>query len=566
MLRAFLLSGLIQGRIFLYDPFQIDEGTQMKDRYKTKDQLLKELEALRKQVSKMEKIEKKRKRAEGKLQESEKKYRTLVEYSLQGIVIGQGPPPPHLVFANQAMGKILGYPPDKLTSLSPQETEALVHPEDRELFFNRFADRLEGKPVPSHYEVRGIRKDGAVVWLELSSARIKYRRQYAVQATFIDITERKQMEEVLRESEEKYRHIFETSPMGIGLSTLDGKMATANKAMEDIMGYSAEELKKIGLVNTYENKEDRNALLKSLYQNGRVVDYPIRLKRKDGTPYDALLSMLLIDIGGKRFFHTICRDITERKQAEEALRESRERFAKVFHSSPIPICISTLEESRFIDVNNSSLNMFGYNREELIGHTAIEVGMWVNPEDRDQMLQTLSSKGSARNMETSLRTKSGDILSVLYSMEPIDIGGERCLLAFAMNITDRKRAEEILRKSEENYRGLIESSPEVIYVLSAEDGTFTYLNLAFERVTGWSCTKWLGRSFTGITHPDDLPLADEHFQQMLRGESTKPFKIRIQTNSGEYIMVEIIGMPRIKNGEVVGMIGFVRDVTEREGI
>lgn len=133
-----------------------------------------------------------KKKTEKALKESEKKYKILVEQSLQGIVVGQEPISkgllPRIVFANQTISKILGYTPEELTSFSSQQTVNLVHPEDRQLFFGRFKDRLEGKSPPSNYEVRGIRKDGTTAWLEISSSRIEYDGQPAVQATFIDIT------------------------------------------------------------------------------------------------------------------------------------------------------------------------------------------------------------------------------------------------------------------------------------------------------------------------------------------------------------------------------------------
>jgi PAS domain S-box-containing protein len=113
------------------------------------------------------------------------------------------------------MSKILGYSPEELTSLSLEKTIALVHPEDRDLFFGRFKDRLEGRLVPTNYEVRGIRKNGTVVWLELSSARIQYDGQPAVQATFLDITERKKAEETLRESEHRLRTYLDSIHTGI---------------------------------------------------------------------------------------------------------------------------------------------------------------------------------------------------------------------------------------------------------------------------------------------------------------------------------------------------------------
>ena len=109
-----------------------------------------------------------RKKGDEALRESEAKYRALVDQSLQGIMIGQVSPF-RVVFVNPAMARTLGYTPDELTSLSPKEIEELVHPEDRAAFFVRFSDRLQGKTPPSHYEFRGIRKDGEVRWMEISA-------------------------------------------------------------------------------------------------------------------------------------------------------------------------------------------------------------------------------------------------------------------------------------------------------------------------------------------------------------------------------------------------------------
>jgi PAS domain S-box-containing protein len=137
-----------------------------------------------------------RKLIERKLKESEEKYRVLVEHSQQGIAIAQGSPP-RVVFINPAMAKILGYHVDEITSFSAEKTRAFVHPEDRDIFFGRFKGRLEGKGLSSPIEIRGIRKDGSTVWLDVSSALISYGGVPAIQGTFIDITDRKQAEEAL---------------------------------------------------------------------------------------------------------------------------------------------------------------------------------------------------------------------------------------------------------------------------------------------------------------------------------------------------------------------------------
>jgi PAS domain S-box-containing protein len=143
-----------------------------------------------------------RKRTESELRESELKYRVLVEHSLQGMVVAQGLPP-RLVFANAALADILGYTVEELVALSPEGVVTLVHPEDRELFFSRYRDRVQGKPTVPGYEFRGIRKDGTTCWLELHASPVNYDGQPAVQAVFVDITERKQAEEQLRESYEQ---------------------------------------------------------------------------------------------------------------------------------------------------------------------------------------------------------------------------------------------------------------------------------------------------------------------------------------------------------------------------
>jgi PAS domain S-box-containing protein len=135
----------------------------------------------------------------------------------------------------------------------------------------------------------------------------------AVLCTFVDITEQKNIGDVLEESEERYRHLFENSPIGIGISAMDGKIVTANKAMLDIIGYTLDEARQINLADTYESVDDRRRLLQALNQYGRVTGYLVRLRRKDGTFYDAILNITRINLGGTDYYHTICQRAHLRK-------------------------------------------------------------------------------------------------------------------------------------------------------------------------------------------------------------------------------------------------------------
>jgi PAS domain S-box-containing protein len=161
-----------------------------------------------------------RKRTETELQESERKYRVLVEQSLQGTAVVRGIPP-RFIFVNRALAEISGYTVDELLSLSPEQIQGLIHAEDRDTFFQRYAQRIDGLPSPLHYQFRTVRKDGEVRWLETHANYIEYGGEPAVQAVFVDITDQKQAESELRESYEVVRKTL--------LGTVDALAAAVEK-------------------------------------------------------------------------------------------------------------------------------------------------------------------------------------------------------------------------------------------------------------------------------------------------------------------------------------------------
>lgn len=150
----------------------------------------------------------------------------------------------------------------------------------------------------------------------------------------------------------------------------------------------------------------------------------------------------------------IVRDITDRKRAEAALRISEEKFSKAFRSSPDFITISTLEEGRFVDVNESFLRSSGYSREEVIGQTTASLGIWSEPQERARLKQMLQTQGAIHSLEFEFCKKSGEIIVGLLSAEIINLADQLCLLAVTTDITERKQAEEVLRLSEAKYREL----------------------------------------------------------------------------------------------------------------
>lgn len=152
--------------------------------------------------------------------------------------------------------------------------------------------------------------------------------------------------------------------------------------------------------------------------------------------------------------HQLQDEILERKQAEEALRVSEEKFSKAFRLSPDFITITTLKDGRYIEVNESFLRALGYSREEVIGRTSTQLGIWTKEQDRAKMNQLLQEKGAISSLEFEFRRKSGEPLVALLSAEIINLGDQPCLLAKTTDITERKQAENALQKSEASYREL----------------------------------------------------------------------------------------------------------------
>ena len=258
-----------------------------------------------------------------------------------------------------------------------------------------------------------------------------------------DITERKKAEEKLKQSEEKYRSVVEVIPDGIVTIDTSGVITSMNKVATEITGFSEEEIvgKHISKVPIIDGKTVPKALkIFNSFIKGKgpsMVEIPCR--KKDGTPRIGEFRASLMKTDGKvTGIQVMARDVTERYAAEEALRESVEKFSKAFRSSPDRIVITRLKDNVFIDVNDTYLNFTGYTREEVIGKSALNLGSWVDPEQRLRIVKKLKEGGKVPSEEVQLRIKSGEVRTALFSADLIDFGGEPCMISIATDITDRK--------------------------------------------------------------------------------------------------------------------------------
>ena len=174
---------------------------------------------------------------------------------------------------------------------------------------------------------------------------------------------------------------------------------------------------------------------------------------RDGRQIPIELAIMPVRVAQSISFSAFIRDLTAVKESqrtmatlEEQLRLSEQRFSKAFRASPLGIMFSTLADGRVIDANDAFLKIFGYSREDVIGRTSTELGMWADPEDRPRLLRQLLRHGSIHNVESTFRMKSGELRRALASVETVELGGERCALILFNDISERRRLEEQLRQ------------------------------------------------------------------------------------------------------------------------
>ncbi|MGA9349133.1 MAG: PAS domain S-box protein [Anaerolineae bacterium] len=427
-----------------------------------------------------------RKRAEEALRESEEKYRNLVERANDGITVIQDT---IVKYANPRLAEMWGGTVEEIID-TPFANH--VHPDELPKVLDRYQRRMAGEDVLLTYETVLRRKDGSKVYAELNAGVVTYQGKPADLVIVRDITERKQVEEILRQSEERYRNLFEGVPVGLYHIGPDGHFLDVNQTMMKMLGYPDKE--SLLAVTTVDlqlgvTPEDRQRRLALLERYGTMRDVEVQLRRHDdGVIWGRSNFRAIRDAAGRVLYYegsleditrrkraeealqkahdeleirvqertaelakvnqALRAEITERKRAEEALKASEERYRSLFEGVPVGLYRTTWE-GQILDANSALVQMLGYpDRESLLALSATDV--YVDPEDRRREQSLLKQNGVVRDFEMQVRRRDGRPIWVRDTARATRDADGRVLYyeGSLEDITERKRSEQYLLRTE----------------------------------------------------------------------------------------------------------------------
>jgi PAS domain S-box-containing protein len=394
-----------------------------------------------------------RQEAEEKLRVRETQLRTITETVNAALFIYQDT---QLCYVNPAAEALSGYTREELLGIPFWE---VIHPDHRELARERGLARQRGEKLSSRYEIKILTKDGVERWIDYTAGMIEFEGKPAVLGTAFDITKRKQTEEALRQSEARYRALVEGSVQGISVTNMDRTRVFANAALANIFGYDSPE----ELMHTHASEElpphEQTRLAEHAAARRRGEPAPSRVEfqavHTNGTLIELEMLVSPISWDGTPAFLTTFFDITERKQADEARRESEERLRGIVHHSPSAIFLKD-RQGFFRLVNNRFEQWYGQPEADVLGKTSYDIyppeyaELYVS-QDREVL-----ESGKMVERELDIPFADGTVHRLLMTKYPVfDTSGHPTGIGtISTDMTERTRAEEALRESETQQRRL----------------------------------------------------------------------------------------------------------------
>ena len=494
--------------------------------------------------------------AREEIQLSERKFRSYIDYAPVGVLVIDRAS--RYVEVNPAAARMLGYTEPEVLQLHVADVRAL---DEQERGTRRVARLLAGEAVEE--EVAHLRrKDGAEFWASVMGVKLSDDR---VMSLVQDITARQQAEAALRESEAKFAKVFHDAPVWISITDLqDATFVDVNgQALRD-SGFTREEV--IGRTSSeigWMQAADRARLVSELQAHGRISDLEMEFRAKDGRPLYGLVNGEQVVIGGRPSILTVTVDITARKQAAAALRESEVKLRAMFESSRDAINVS--KEGRHVFANPACLKLFGFaENAEIVGASIFD---HIAPIDRQQLRQIVQQRSlgepTPKFYEARCVNAAGGEFDAEFSVSTYELNGEIFTLAYVRDISARKQAEATLRESEARLSAMFESSKDAIGV--SKNGRHLYANGSYLKLFGFEKNdEILGTSIIESIAPSHRAEMIDRVQRRTAGDPVaKYYETRgIRVDGSEFDAETSVSTYEL-NGEIFS-VAYIRDITERK--
>ncbi|HUH97988.1 MAG TPA: PAS domain S-box protein [Anaerolineales bacterium] len=501
------------------------------------------------------------KRAEEALRASEAKLRAVVENSNDGILFTDADAT--LLYRSPSYDRINGFANRERLGHSGFET---VHPDDLQEVRHYWARLLQDPELSERIEYRIRHKDGSWRWIETSCINLLNNPDVgSIVVTSRDITEHRQAEERLRASEAQFRSLFENAPIGIGLTDLEGRVLALNDAMLEMSGYTRADLDQIGnAASLYYDPKQREEAVALFMKQGLLKNYEIKLKRRDGTFFYALLSLTHASFNGKPCIQASVQNINERKQAEDARQRAEQSYRTIFNESIVGMFQST-REGRFLIANPALAQMWGYDSpEELISSIKdIASQVYVDGRERDRFVRRMDEIDHVYAFEYEVRRKDKKTIWVSESARAVrDARG--ILLYYEGQIEDitlRRQAEVRLRTSEAQFRDLFNHLPIPAFTKDTH-GIYTSCNE--ENLKYWA-TNPVGHTDAELLPNETAAVLQRNDQLVIKnGTAISSEEFLTRTPLGDCQVITHKVPLRDGSGNIIGILGASLDITERK--
>jgi diguanylate cyclase (GGDEF)-like protein/PAS domain S-box-containing protein len=430
-----------------------------------------------------------RKVAEKALRDSESRYRRFAEELPLGIVITQDG---LIKYTNLSTAQMLGY---QVNELLEKPFLPLVCEDDRPRLLDLHRRRMAGEVIHPNYDVGMIRKDGELRHWSMHASTIEWDGKPSALGSCIDITERRLRERELQLTQQRLTFAQRAANAGLW----DWELNT------DTMYWSPEMCSLFGIdsgtgevslatwrsaVHPEDIDRARGRTLDAI-RGATALTNEYRIVLPNGSiRWIAAYGNTMCDAQGKAIrMSGISIDVSERYQLETALRESEERYRNAFMVSPDAVNITSLTDGRYLEVSDGFCRMLGWSRDEVIGKTSIELGIWANKSDRKRFMETLRRDGSYTNLEANFVGKDGRVVTGLMSAHSMVMKGERCLLSVTRDITERKLADDKLKLAASVFSHAREG-----IIITNVDGCIIDVNETFTDITGYTKDEVIGKN------------------------------------------------------------------------